>query len=212
MDRALKQRLLGATILVAIVVLVVPALLTGPRDTTGQEPAPAPGLRSVEIEIGEAASGAEAPPADPAVEPEPEPESEAMAPAAAPPPDPAPEGRATQPSRPGDSGAASLPRAASTPPVAPPVPEPAGAPAPVPVPDGTGFAVQVAALSKPEAARELADTLKGQGYRAFVMEYRADGKLFYRVRVGPEPSRENADVLARRLAADSHKAVVVRHP
>jgi DedD protein len=72
--------------------------------------------------------------------------------------------------------------------------------------------VQVAALSKREAARELADSLKEQGYRAFVMEYRADGKLFFRVRVGPEPSRESAEVLARRLTADGHKSVVVRHP
>ncbi len=201
MDRALKQRLLGATILVVLVVLVVPALLTGPRDTTGQEPAPAPGLRSVEIEIGEAAPAAEAPPTDPAVEPE----------TAPPPPTPA-QDEGAEPSRPADSGAAGVPRAASAPPAAAPVPEPAAVPEPAPVADGTGFAVQVAALSKPEAARELADALRGQGYRAFVMEYRADGKLFYRVRVGPEPSRENADVLARRLAADGHKAVVVRHP
>jgi len=204
MDKALKERLLGATILVVIVVLLVPALLTGPRDLSGEEPAPAPGLRTIEIQIGEAAPEAEAPPADPAVEAGVAPVAETSAPAT----EPAPP--ATAPPRPDDGAAERAPEAPS-PTAAPsePEPEPAGSP---PAPQGSGFAVQVAALSKPEAARELADALKGQGYRAFVMEYRADGKLFYRVRVGPEPSRENADVLARRLAADGHKAVVVRHP
>jgi len=202
MDKALKERLLGATILVVIVVLLVPALLSGPRDLSVEESAPAPGLRTVEIQIGEAAPEAEAPPADPAVEDEVTPLAETPAPAT----DPAPP--AAEPSRPDDTVAA--PRA-SPPPVTQHEPEPEPAVAP-PAPQGSGFAVQVAALSKREAARELVDSLKEQGYRAFVMEYRADGKLFFRVRVGPEPSRESAEVLARRLTADGHKSVVVRHP
>jgi len=201
MDKALKERLLGATILVVIVVVLVPALLTGPRDLSGEESAPAPGLRTVEIQIGEAAPEAEAPPADPAVEAQVAPSAEAPAPAT----DTAPP--AAESSRSDDAPAERAPQA-SAPPLAQREPEPA----PAAEPQGAGFAVQVAALSKPEAARELAEVLKADGYRAFVMEYRADGKLFYRVRVGPEPSRESADVLARRLAADGHKAVVVRHP
>lgn len=203
MDKAQKERLLGATILVVIVVLVVPALLTGPRDGRDEEPSPATGLRTVEIEIGEAASEAEAQPTDPAVESEIAPATETAPLGTEPSPATAPPPRQ-------DTVAERTPQATS-PPAAQREQEPGRAVSP-PVPEGSGFAVQVAALSKPEAARELADALKAQGYRAFVMEYRADGKLFYRVRVGPEPSREKADVLARRLAGEGHKAVVVRHP
>jgi len=190
----MKERLLGAAILVVIVVLVVPALLTGPRESVVEE-APAPGLRSVEIELAEAASGPEAPPSDPALEA-----------AAGPPPSPA----ATAP-------AEEAPEARPVPDSAPPAPAPVGpagdaaTPGP-PVSSQSGWAVQVAALSRSDAARDLAARLKARGYPAFVMEYRADAKVFYRVRVGPEITRENAAVLAERLAKDGQDGVVVRHP
>src|SRR5580704_19121671 len=39
MDRRVKERLIGASILVAFVVLVVPELLSGPKPTTAPAPA-----------------------------------------------------------------------------------------------------------------------------------------------------------------------------
>lgn len=196
----MKERLLGAAILVAIVVLVVPALLTGPRDTAVEE-APAPGLRSVEIELAGGAGEPEAPPSDPAVE-------TTAPPSPALPAVPAPATGGT-PDAEGEALPAEAPVLAGTPP-GPGAPD--AAPARPAVSAESGWAVQVAALSRADAARDLAARLKQRGYPAFVMEYRADGKVFYRVRVGPEITRENAGVLAERLAKDGQKGVVVSHP
>lgn len=199
MDRALKERLLGAAILVVIVVLVVPALLSGPRDPAERAVQPAPGLKSVEIDIAEAAPGPSASPEDPALA--------RQEPAAADAADPGP-----RPAAGADGG---------SPPAAPgaAVPEPDrsgpggnGQDPPAPPAAAPGWAVQVAALSRSEAAKELAARLVNRGYRAFVMEYRADGQVFYRVRVGPEGSREQAEGLAARLTADGHPGTVVAHP
>jgi DedD protein len=51
MEQRVKERLTGAIVLVAIVVIVVPELLTGPR----RSPAPEAATRSVTLELGEEA-------------------------------------------------------------------------------------------------------------------------------------------------------------
>jgi cell division protein FtsN len=45
-----------------------------------------------------------------------------------------------------------------------------------------------------------------------VLEYRADGRVLYRVRVGPEAQKDRAAALATRLEAEGFKAAVVAHP
>ena len=80
--------------------------------------------------------------------------------------------------------------------LAEPAPSPSQQIAEVPAPVAGGWAVQVAALSSGDAAAKLAADLKAKGYSAFVLEHRADGRVFYRVRVGPESKRERADALA----------------
>jgi len=47
---------------------------------------------------------------------------------------------------------------------------------------------------------------------AFLLEYRASGKVLYRVRVGPEQDRARAEEIAARLAKDGFQPVVARHP
>jgi DedD protein len=54
--------------------------------------------------------------------------------------------------------------------------------------------------------------LRGRGYPAFIVEYRADGRVLHRVRVGPEQDRARADALAARLAKDGYPGTVARHP
>jgi DedD protein len=100
---------------------------------------------------------------------------------------------------------------------APAAPPPArGAPVagPKPVPPGTrSWVVQVASLGSPEAARGLQDELRGKGYPAFVEQARVGGKLYYRVRVGPEVDRARADGIARRLANETGAdPLVQRYP
>ena len=192
MERPVKERLVGAAVLVALVVLVVPALLSGPRKPGTPEPSAAGESRSVEIDL-----------VGPLPQAEPTEQDELVAEAEkAPPGEPPVAARGAQTSAVGPAVTEAVV-------VAPPdtvTPTPA-APA-----TAAGWAVQVAALSDRDAAARLAADIKGRGYAAFVLEHRADGKLFYRVRVGPEAQRERADALAARLKREGFKVAVVRHP
>jgi len=194
MDDAVKERLIGAAILVAIVVLVVPALLRGPHgQRQAQDPAAA-GMRSMEIELAPVT-----PPEEQVVQTEDE----------AAPAETMPETRTEVPAVEATAPAAAQAEPAPTPPAA------AGAQV-----DETGasaaepgsWAVQVAALSKRDSAAALVEKLQAGGYRAFVLEYRADGRVLYRVRIGPETQRERAESLAARLASDGYPGTVVAHP
>ena len=58
------------------------------------------------------------------------------------------------------------------------------------------FAVQVGAFGAKEAARALAESLRGRGYEVYVS--RGEGEpASWRVRVGPLPTRERAERAAR---------------
>jgi DedD protein len=67
MDRRVKERLVGATILVVLVVLIVPELLSGPKQSAPSAPAvalpaasaPAPALHSYEVNLATSATRAE---------------------------------------------------------------------------------------------------------------------------------------------------------
>ena len=192
METEVKERLVGAVILVLLAVLVVPALLSGPKQSP-PAPDPAPS-RSVEIEFGNAGTGD-------AVDIVPLDEAAPMPPAGA--------------VREAPTGVPDSAAEVATP-VRPPAPAPAASAAP-PVrrdvsPVVTGFAVQVAALSNREAARQRVTELQRRGYSAFIVEYRADGRVLYRVRVGPQAAREDAAAVARKLKADGVEGNVVRHP
>lgn len=61
------------------------------------------------------------------------------------------------------------------------------------------WVVQVASLRTPEAAGELEAKLRKAGFSAFVEQAEVRGKQYYRVRVGPEVDRANAERVAARL-------------
>ena len=70
------------------------------------------------------------------------------------------------------------------------------APAPKPVAaSGTGFAVQLAAFSKPDDATALRDKLRSAGFSAFTEAVSTDKGTLTRVRVGPVLNRAEADQL-----------------
>ena len=253
---ALKERLTGAVILVALVVLLVPALLTGRRPDPPPRDAPT-ASRSYEIDI----TGPVRAPAEDPARPLPEPESTpapvgVAAPVATAPPVTAPatgeQAVRVAPTGLPPSGGGVAPAAVSGLRSAPPAsrvaaapavvagvhapPAPAGAPvpasvhtgavAPVPVasPAGksgeagapmarpTAWAVQLGAFAGRETAAQLVATLRSRGFAAFVLEYRRDGKVLYRVRVGPEQDRERAAAITERLNRDGYKATVAPHP
>jgi DedD protein len=203
MELHVRERLVGALVLVAIVVLLVPAILTG-RGSAPSEP-PAQPTRRVEVPLGDAVSE----PEEQVLVPEPvadEPVTDA-------PPEPAvtasPGG---EPTAKETRAAAPNPTAAQQPVATPPPARPAEPPQPEVVSQTPAWAVQLGAFSNRAKAEQLVADLRKRRYAAFMLEYRASGQVLYRVRVGPEQDRARAEEIAARLAKDGFQPVVARHP
>ena len=64
------------------------------------------------------------------------------------------------------------------------------------------FAVQVGAFSESRAAERLAESLRGKGFEVYLSPGAKAGEARWRVRVGPLPSRAEADRVAARLKAE----------
>ena len=186
MDQGLKQRIIGASVLVVAAVIFLPMLLSGQDETVQVEVAvpPAPVLDKRDIVT-----------ATPQPLPVPQPVAEIPQPAA--------------PQR--SERSVPEPVVAESPPAAT-VPAPAPAPvAPQPVADG-GWVIQQASFSSAANAENFRATLIKQGYNAYTRAAQSGGKPIVRVYVGPVASREAAnqvrDELARRYDG---KGQVVAH-
>ena len=191
MEVRVRERLVGALVLVAIVVLLVPSILKG-RDPAPQGTPEQP-TRRVEVPVGLV----EPPPQDDVLVPEPEL------------PD-APSPVIVAPSAPSVTKPTESPGRVPEKPLEDAKPSKAAVPsAPVEAP---AWAVQLGAFSNRAKADQLVAELRKRGYAAFVLEYRATGQALYRVRVGPEQDRERAAEIAARLAKDGFQPVVARHP
>jgi DedD protein len=192
-DDLVKERLTGAVILVALVVLLVPELLTGPvrpasRMRGTAQPAEGPPLRSYTIKLDEEMRAAHASPADsplPSAPPAP-----AAEPAAA------PAGAV--------KGQTALPAAAV--PTAPAAPQ--ATPVTVSNSAGKGFMVQLGSFASHANAQRLAQQLAGRGFRVSIIRGTA-GRRLYRVLVGPTRDRAGALQLAARLRAAGHSGSIV---
>ncbi|HTL49826.1 MAG TPA: SPOR domain-containing protein [Steroidobacteraceae bacterium] len=213
MEVRVRERLIGALVLVAIVVLFVPAILKG-RGTAPAEP-PVEATRRVEMPT----SDAPAPPEESVLVPE---ASTDAAPATSPKPaeamPPTSQPAAQSARTPGPQPAQPAARAPDAPPASPktqaaaPAAAPPSPPAPASSSTATAWAVQLGAFSNRAKAEQLVAQLKERRYAAFVLEYRASGQVLYRVRVGPEQERARAEEIAARLAKDGFQPVVARHP
>jgi DedD protein len=204
MDESLKARLIGAAVLVAVAVLVIPELLTGRKTAEPQplDPGAARGTRTFTIELngGSTAGDQQLPPVAeaPASAPVAVADRPAAEPPVAPQDQPAPEPVAPP-----------TPPAVAQAPAATPVSPPVGtAPAPAAAKRG-GWAVQVGAFGSVAAAQRLVRDLEGAGYRAFISPVTRAGKTLHRVRVGPEAGRDDANRLAERLKGRGLPTAVV---
>jgi len=208
MDSRAKQRLTGAVILVAVFVLFVPELLTGPRTTTPADTPAEEGLRRYTIDLD-----AQAKPGQPKAENEP---AVALPPVAENPMQPAPalaapgeaaqpEPAAAAPSRPVTAPAetnnvAAAPAPARVAPIAP-SPEPrveTSLPA-APAAQKGSFAVQLGSFGSRDNAERLVREMTAKGFAAFVAPITSNGRELYRVRVGPTRDRAQAEALAVQL-------------
>ena len=222
MDSRAKQRLTGAVILVALFVLLVPELLTGPGDSAGSPGADAEdGIRRYTIDLNAAAPGtpatasevavalppvAETPPAGAAGELA-QPGDAAMP---APAETPAQTQAASSPaSRPAPAQDAPRPPAtASVPASAPSSTPPAGAQAPPRAdvrkpatanPESGTFVVQLGSFASKENAEKLVRDMTAKGFATFIAPITTNTRELYRVRVGPTRDRASAEALAAQL-------------
>ncbi|MGB5734428.1 MAG: SPOR domain-containing protein [Thiohalocapsa sp.] len=224
MDEGAKRRLVGAAVVVALAVIFVPMLLNDKEEGGLGEPIVIPD--APEFDAGSAGTedgttGDTAGDMTPAL-PRPEPptsdfsqgaDSE-MAPRL-PVPEPVvePAREATERSTPRAqtrTEASSQPSAdaRAVPPARRPPPAAIG---PKPVPEGAAaWVIQVASLGSAASAENLRDELRGKGYPAFVEQARVNGKLYYRVRVGPETNRGRADGVAAKLQRETGNKPLVQ--
>ena len=198
MERALKERIIGAVVLVIFAVLVVPIFLDGPP-ADGEivtERVLLPGQEDQKTQtvvldrdrtdpVPAASTPVQAKP-EPVV---PEPVREEPKPAVVqqqPEQEKAPE---TQEEK------------------------PAAKPAPTPAASTTGmWAVQLGSFSNKDNAEKLAADLRKQGYAAFLSQLSTDKGQLHRVRIGPQKDRASAEAMAARLAKVGHNGQVVPHP
>lgn len=197
MERHLKERLVGAVVIVIIGVVFIPVLLNGPgesdrpveRDLTLPS---GDGVRTVTLPVG----GSDG-------EPAPMP-----APAAGEPVAPRPDAGAVQ--RPLDSGPTASKSASSTQARPEPAPvKPAPKPSPEPSPGAGQWAVQVGSFSRLDNARRLAEQLKSGGFDAYLSRVVTDAGTMHRVRVGPVADRDAAEALLKKLTRAGQKGRVV---
>jgi DedD protein len=198
MDRRVKERLIGASILVALVVLVVPELLSGPKPNMAPAPtlpaaAPEP-TRNVTVDLTTSKAPANS---------EPEPASPQTNAAAA---------------APSSTSSATNSPAAQTPTAPSPVPSGAAvsgsahvesaAPSPISVGHGS-WSVQLGSFASRANADNLTRQVKGQGFSAFVLTGGSGSSVRYRVRVGPVANRESAERIAAKLKSLGHVGSMV---
>ena len=204
MERALKERIIGAAVLVLYVVLVVPIFLDGPPDATEivSEPVLLPGQQEQKTQtvVLDRNRTEPVPAASDSIE------------GAAAVDDKAAERKATPP------------KAQDTeekPPVIEKKPEPTPKvvaptfppPAKTQPASTTGmWAVQLGSFSSKDNAEKLAADLRKQGYAAFLSQLATDSGRLHRVRIGPQKDRQSAEAMASRLAKVGHDGQVVPHP
>jgi len=190
LDQALKERLVGAAVILAAGVIVIPLLLDGPvreseqfaRDDVVTLPVPGKPETPAKNQDSE-------PEAQRVVENVPEPVKEVPAAARKPKkeaPKELPVERPKQKSVKADSR-------------------------PVATPEPT-WAVQVGSFASADNARGLAADLESGGFNAFVERWQGEsGRVLFRVRVGPEATRADAEKLAARLGSRVQQTRVVEH-
>lgn len=103
----------------------------------------------------------------------------------------------------GSAGSTAPAEAASVPSAPPPRGDSDGMPS---------WVIQVASLGTSAAADDMVAKLRDDGYSAFVERATVNGRLYYRVRVGPEVDRARADKTAAKLGQKYDAPFVQRYP
>jgi DedD protein len=201
MNNVLKQRLVGALILVALGVVFWPIIFVEPGERPGVEQVripPRPQVDTTPIAPPERAGlrpseALQAPPAAPAEAPDADLAEEPVTSAAG----------ADSPPPPVAAEPAPVVRARTTPPEKPELDS-----------DGVPIAwiLQVASVSSDSKAEKLRQRLQALNHKAYVKKVTREGKSFYRVYVGPKFERARLDTIQADIDAEfGVKSMVMRY-
>lgn len=193
-EHSFKQRIVGAIVLVALAVIFIPMLLPGHRDigfTDNGSPIPPKPAELENLKVLELEKPQPAPMPREIVRTPIDERSPAT---------PAVEVEA--------------PSTDKTPLPEETIPAPAASQATQPATTPKAWAVQVGSFTQRDNAMRLRDQLRSKGYKAFVEQITSADKTFYRVRVGPEVSRDKAVALQKELQSKMklQGSTVVSHP
>ncbi len=191
MDPTLKQRLIGTAVIIALAVIFVPMILdgSGQQETVAINMEAPPKPKFVfESDLPDTKQLDELPPIDNKI----------------------------------DTQAKSVPKqeakTAETAPVVKEKPKPKVVEATAnhikPNPDLSAWAVQVAAFGEEEKAMALQQKLLAENYPAFTEKTANGNKVLYRVKVGPELKRENAEKMRDKIEQEHGltDSFVTNHP
>jgi cell division septation protein DedD len=204
-----KERLTGAAILVALIVLLVPELLRGPVRPVAPPVAAsdeAPPLRSYTIKLGEDAHahGASSPAANGPQQPAPLPASIDTTPAPA---ETAPAPAAEPaPAKPAPAKPAAVPAPVEHATAVQPAPPPA--PATEAAVSSGAYLVQLGSFASRDNADRLAKQVRSQGFAVSVARG-TSGRHLYKVLVGPAHDHAAAVQLEAKLHAAGHTGSIV---
>jgi DedD protein len=213
MDRRVKERLVGASILVALIVLIVPELLSGPKPAAPaplNASAPTP-TRSVSVDLATSKAMPETseviPPASTAENATPFSSTNAET-----------QGHASETPNPPPLTVTTLKAQEpnqSTPVETAPSPPKSGLQLPAAAEPGStpparhSWALQLGSFASKANADKLVHQLKASGSSVYVISSGSGSSERYRVRVGPLPDREAAMRAITKLKAQGHAATLV---
>jgi DedD protein len=223
-ERKVKERLVGAAVLMAAAIILIPEMLSGPDRDPHAQPAQSRSdtpIKTYTIDLSQSPS---APPTPATVDnrvPPPE-ESPAAQPSQS---SHGPQPAAADQAKPEESqqpvAATSPTESARSEPAKPVVEPPTPVPAPAPTasrplasdagaPTSGRWAVQLGTFSKEANAQRLVKQLRDQGQSAFVMPVKSGAATLYRVRIGPMKDRASAEAALRDVKSPGAK--IVAHP
>ena len=187
MDRALKERVIGAIVLVVVAVLIVPVFLDGTANDVEivSEIVTLPGQNGQQRMTQTVVLNRDRAEPVPTSEP-------VLAPAKSKPEAGKPAAAATKAVKPAVSAATERP---------------------VAIESSTGmWAVQLGSFQNQENAERLAADLRKQGFAAFLSQLDRGSGALHRVRIGPQKDRDGAEFVAAKLSKSGHSGQVVPHP
>lgn len=194
MERRVKERLVGAGILVALVVLVVPELLSGPKLASTPKPGIVEAVRNVTVDLATSKATA----------------TERVAAVAPPAETPLPTVAAPAVTAPAGTAPVVAAPAVTAPVVAAPIAVPI-LPTPSVLAESAHppWALQLGSFASRANAGKLLSKLKSQRFPAYLITSGSGSGLRYRIRIGPLADRIAAERAVAKVKALGHPASIV---